>query len=535
MRGSRRIRATRTAPARRPSRASCRAASPRSRACARARSQPRRAPFRGPFRARTAARTAASSRRCRGRTDARRHIRPSRRRAERRTRSGAPRPPRRIPGRRGRPRARPRTRGTTSGRARRRRLPQCAKRFDVAPVRLPRSRLHVVTHLLPLRRARDHRHDRRHREQAADGDVEHRDVALLRVALHRLDLRPAFGRYLASGEPPFLRRLPQRMLPGQQPAREREIRQHADPEAVAGPEHVVLCVALDEAVLVLRRDEARPSTVARNRVRLLDLRRGEVRGAGPTHLALAHELVECAQRLLDRRRRIGLVHLVDVDHIGAQSPQRSLDRPADVLARAARLGRVRIHRLAELRREEEGVASPLERTSDELLARALRVDVRRVEERYPLLDRLFQHGLRLLVIDSRAEVVRAEPDDRDLGAFRAERTRLHAGLLAMNPRARMRMTTSPRWLTSSCSPTIVPRPGSRSLAHASTTRLRPVSTSPGRTGTSQRSSSTPGEPMLALSSTTLRTNMPMYSEAVCHPLAMSPPNGPSTSGSTWNG
>ena len=57
---------------------------------------------------------------------------------------------------------------------------------------------------------------------------------------------------------------------------------------------------------------------------------------------------------------------------------------------------------------------------------------------------------------------------------------------------------SPHWFTNSCSPTIVPRRGFVSDGHASTTRLRAVSTSPGRTGASQRSSSTPGEPMLAL-------------------------------------
>ena len=119
------------------------------------------------------------------------------------------------------------------------------------------------------------------------------------------------------------------------------------------------------------------------------------------------------------------MHLVEVDHVGAQPPQRALDRPADVVARAARHIRAVVHRHAELRREHDAVAPALEHLADVRLARALGVDVRRVEERDALLERGIDHGARLLEVAAPAEVVRAEADDRDLRAPVAQLTRAH--------------------------------------------------------------------------------------------------------------
>ena len=49
----------------------------------------------------------------------------------------------------------------------------------------------------------------------------------------------------------------------------------------------------------------------------------------------AHELVERAEGLRDRRDPVGPVVLVEVDPVGPQALQRRLHRPADVLPRAA--------------------------------------------------------------------------------------------------------------------------------------------------------------------------------------------------------
>src|SRR3979411_1484451 len=73
-----------------------------------------------------------------------------------------------------------------------------------------------------------------------------------------------------------------------------------------------------------------------------------------------------------------------------------------------------LHRAAELRRKHDSVAPTFERTPDVFLAHSLAVDVRGVEERDAGLERDVDHRERLFVVAAPAEVVRAEPDDRDL-------------------------------------------------------------------------------------------------------------------------
>src|SRR5581483_3280803 len=208
-------------------------------------------------------------------------------------------------------------------------LAERVQRFAIRCRRLPGAGLDVRAHLLRLRRAGDHGRDGGHGGEAADRDAEERDSALVGEALDALEPVPALLGDLAAGEPAFRRVLAAAVLAGQEPAREREERQHADAEALARGEDLVLDAALDERVVVLRADEAGEVALARGRVRLLDLRRGVVRRADVAHLAFLHELVQGGERLLDRRALVGLVHLVDVDHVGAQAAERAVDRPAD--------------------------------------------------------------------------------------------------------------------------------------------------------------------------------------------------------------
>ena len=72
--------------------------------------------------------------------------------------------------------------------------------------------------------------------------------------------------------------------------------------------------------MILRGDEARQPELARDAVRRLDLRSREVRRADVPHRARLYELMKRGERLLDRRPFVGHVHLVDVDHVGAQAP-----------------------------------------------------------------------------------------------------------------------------------------------------------------------------------------------------------------------
>ena len=96
--------------------------------------------------------------------------------------------------------------------------------------------------------------------------------------LQRLRAIPAHVGDLLTGEASLGRLLAATVLAGEQPAREREVRQEADPEPLARRQHLVLRLALDERVVVLDGDEARRAPVARRGLGGLDLLGGEVRG-----------------------------------------------------------------------------------------------------------------------------------------------------------------------------------------------------------------------------------------------------------------
>jgi uncharacterized protein (DUF2336 family) len=82
------------------------------------------------------------------------------------------------------------------------------------------------------------------------------------------------------------------------------------------------------------------------------------------------------------------MHLVQVDVIGAQTPERVLDRAHDPLARAAAVVGLVVHRHEELRGEDEIVAAALERLADDLFRYATGVDVGRVLEVDARVERL---------------------------------------------------------------------------------------------------------------------------------------------------
>jgi len=154
-----------------------------------------------------------------------------------------------------------------------------------------------------------------------------------------------------------------------------------------------------------------------------------VRGADVANLALAHELVQRGQRLLDRRDRIGEVELVQVDPVGLEPPERCLDGDTDVAAGAARSpirAVLAVHVAAELGREHDLLAAALERVADEGFAvPAAAVDVGGVDQRDPGIDRRLDDLACLRPVAAGAEVVRPEPDDRDHQAGGTERAVAH--------------------------------------------------------------------------------------------------------------
>ena len=87
--------------------------------------------------------------------------------------------------------------------------------------------------------------------------------------------------------------------------------------------------------------------------------RVDVGEAEPAHLPLLDQLLHRAQRLGHGRHAVGTVVVVEVDRGHSEPLERRVDRPANVLARAARPLNILI--LAELRREHDAFAASRER------------------------------------------------------------------------------------------------------------------------------------------------------------------------------
>ncbi len=107
------------------------------------------------------------------------------------------------------------------------------------------------------------------------------------------------------------------------------------------------------------------------------LRAGQIGAADLPHLAVAHELVHGAERVLDRRRGIGAVELIEVDIVGAEALQARLGRARDIARRGAAASR---HRHAELGGDHHGLAAGPEDAAEPFLRQALAIGIGRVEE-----------------------------------------------------------------------------------------------------------------------------------------------------------
>ena len=104
----------------------------------------------------------------------------------------------------------------------------------------------------------------------------------------------------------------------------------------------------------------------------------------------------------------------------------------NILGRAARGGAV-THLLAEFRRDRDPVPATLQNLPEHPLASArAAVDVGRVEERDPRVERGVDDGARTREVDSPAEVVAAEPDPRHAHAAVADLDEIHVENLAMH-------------------------------------------------------------------------------------------------------
>ena len=194
-----------------------------------------------------------------------------------------------------------------------------------------------------------------------------------------------------------------------------------------GRQDVELDAANEDRVRRLLGAEALQAPVARHPLRLDDLAGRERRRADVADLALVDEIGQRAERLVDVGVRDGTMHLVEVDPVGAQAPQRVLDLGDDPAPRDAAAVGIVTHRAPELRGQHDVVAAALQGLADDLLRLAGGVDVGGVDEVDPGIQRAVDDADRVVVVGVApcAEHHRAEAELRDLDAGASERAVFH--------------------------------------------------------------------------------------------------------------
>jgi hypothetical protein len=177
--------------------------------------------------------------------------------------------------------------------------------------------------------------------------------------------------------------------------------------------------------------------LARDVFRLDDLPGREVGTADIAHLALADEIVERAQRLVDRRHSIGAVELVEIDPVGAQPSQGVLDGRHDPASRAALAVQILVQHRAEFGRKHDVLPPRAEDLADELLGAAAfahrRITVRGIEERDADLDRLVDHGAGFFAAAATGEIVAPKADHRDFQTTAGNRPSFHVKAPPIKP------------------------------------------------------------------------------------------------------
>jgi hypothetical protein len=122
------------------------------------------------------------------------------------------------------------------------------------------------------------------------------------------------------------------------------------------------------------------AAVAGHPLGLDDLTSGEGRGTDVADLALADEVGEGAEGLLDVGVGTRAVNLVEVDPVGVEPPERVLDGPDDPASGAALTVRVIAHSAVELGGQDDVVATASDGLADDLFGFTLGIDVGSVDE-----------------------------------------------------------------------------------------------------------------------------------------------------------
>ncbi len=217
-----------------------------------------------------------------------------------------------------------------------------------------------------------------------------------------------------------------RVLAGEVAARHRRPGDEPQPLGGAGRSDLLVEVAHHQAVLRLVAGEADPAVALAEPHRLDQAPRLVVRAAGVEHLALAHEIVEGAQHLVERGLMVDVMDVVDVDVVGLQPFQAGLDLLLDVQPRHAGVVGPVAHRVEHLGGDDRVVPPSLQRLAQHRLRRAADIGVGGVEERPAGLEHGAHHARRFGLIGAVAEGHRAEADLGDFEAGTAEASIVHS-------------------------------------------------------------------------------------------------------------
>ena len=205
---------------------------------------------------------------------------------------------------------------------------------------------------------------------------------------------------------------------GQEAASEWAVRDETDSQLAAGGQDGVLDLAREDRVLALHRADRVDRVGAPQRCRRA------LRESEEAHFAGLDQAGHGTDGLFDRRRGIDTVLIVEVDDVGAETPEARVAGRAHVLRASVDAIAGPFAHSAELGCKDDSLAIGAEYLAEEALVVPRPVNVRGVEEIHSQLQGAPQHGARLLRLAGAVQLGdadAAEPDLRNAQALGAER------------------------------------------------------------------------------------------------------------------
>ena len=228
------------------------------------------------------------------------------------------------------------------------------------------------------------------------------------------------------------------VLAGQEPAGQRVVGQHGQVPLVRDGRERALVVPLDKVVVRLQhREFGEPQLALQPECLGQPLRRVVGGGDVPDH-PVGDQGVERAQRLLERRLLIVVVHVVQVDIVGLQPVEGGVRLAADIVRPQVPVPGVTP--AADLRGEHDlvAVAALFQPAPDERLGPAVldQVRVGGVDEVAARLGIGVEHGARLLLVGGPPEHVAAQAEGKDVQVRTAKENHAAEPIKGGVPRSR---------------------------------------------------------------------------------------------------